>query len=458
MKPEQQKKFPPPSKPISITPARRAAFTILHRVVSENAYAAVLLASEMNLSREDHGLAQELVLGVLRHQQTLDYLIVKYTKRKIEKFDLAVLLALRLGLYQLRYLTRIPQSAAVNESVNLVKFARKMSAASLVNATLRQAAKHLEAHLGEEIRDPFARMAVEVSHPRWMLERWVKAFGEDEARRLALANNQTPVVAFRVNPLRATPQEVIGEFATSGVTVHESIIARGAFTLHGGSMATIVRAAEAGRVYIQDEASQLVALLLEAQAHERLLDLCAAPGSKTSQLAALTENQAEIIATDLHAHRLLTLLTTCKRLGATSVEAIALDATEELPFVESAKLFDRVLLDAPCSGTGTLRRNPEIKWRLEAKDIKRLAEIQSTLLQHAARVLAIGGRLVYSTCSLEREENEAVAQRFLEANKGFRLRKPNAPIDCVTGEGFVRTFPHRHHTDGFFAAVIERVD
>jgi 16S rRNA (cytosine967-C5)-methyltransferase len=458
MKPEQTKIIPTQSTKISVTPARRVAFNLLQRVASEQAYASVLITSETHLSAEDHGLAQEILLGVLRHQQTLDYFIEKYTKRKVEKLDLAVLLALRMGLYQLRYLTRIPQSAAVNEAVNLVKLARKMSAAPLVNATLRNAAKHLDDKAGETITDRFARMSVEVSHPQWMLERWIKAFGEAEARQLAIANNRTPAVAFRVNTLRAQSADVIGEFEKRGLKVNESKITRGAFIVESGSMLKLAETAQAGLVYIQDDASQLVALLLEAKAGQRILDLCAAPGSKTSHLAALTENQAEIIATDLHWHRLLTLIATCKRLGVSSVEAIALDATKELPFVDTIKPFDRVLLDAPCSGTGTLRRNPEIKWRLELEDIKRLAEIQAKLLERAASGLAVNARLVYSTCSLEREENEAVVYEFLESDKHFRLVKPQAPMDCITDEGFVRTFPHQHHTDGFFAAVLERVE
>jgi 16S rRNA (cytosine967-C5)-methyltransferase len=458
MKPEPRKiAFAQSPKPI-VSPARRVAFSMLQRVASDQAYASVLIASETELAREDHALAQEILLGVLRHQQTLDYFIEKYTKRKIEKLDLAVLLALRIGLYQLRYLTRIPQSAAVNESVNLVKLARKMSAAPLVNATLRNAAKHLDDKAGERVADRFARMAIEISHPQWLLERWIKAFGEDETRELVLANNQTPAVAFRVNTLRAQVDDVIGEFEKNGVKVKPSRIANNAFIVESGSMLKVGEAAQAGLIYIQDEASQLVALLLDAKPNERLLDLCAAPGSKTSHLAALSENQAQIIATDLHSHRLLTLMRTCKRLGATSVEVMALDATQELPFVEDKKRFDRVLLDAPCSGTGTLRRNPEIKWRLEPKDIKRLAELQARLLARAASVVAARGRLVYSTCSLEQEENETIIGEFLESNKRFRLLKPPAPMDCISEEGFVRTFPHRHDTDGFFAAVIEKVE
>ncbi len=440
----------------AVSPARRAAFDILRRVEADGSYASALLASLVNLSREDRALAQELTLGVLRHQKTLDYFIERYSQRKIKKLDLPVVIALRLGLYQIRFLSRIPQSAAVNESVNLVKVARKMSATGMVNAALRNAARNLNEKAGEAIKDKFERLAVELSHPRWMLERWTANFGEDEMQHLALANNQTPETSFRVNTLRANSEEILAKLEVEGVKTRASKIADGAFVIESGHASALTPFVEEGLIYIQDEASQLVSLLLDVKPDQRILDMCAAPGSKTSHIAALTQNQAKIIACDIHAHRLETLVINCYRLGVTSVEAVALDATHELPFAEGAN-FDRVLIDAPCTGTGTLRRNPEIKWRLAPDDIKRLAEIQITLLERGARMLGAGGRLIYSTCSVEREENEEVVQRFLESKAQFQLVKTDAPMDCLTPEGFVRTFPHKHGTDGFFAAVIEKV-
>ena len=451
MEPERKK-----SKPPSVSPARRVAFDVLERVVSEDAYASALLARRADLSREDQALAHEIVLGVLRHQKALDALIERYTRRRLAKLDRPVLIALRMGLYQLRFLTRIPPSAAVNESVNLVKLARKTSAAAMVNAALRTAIRQPADKPGDEEPDAMERLSTEVSHPRWLLERWVRNFGEAEALPLAMANNRAPRVAFRVNTLRATVEEVMTSLEQAGVRARPSQLCAGAFVLDSGSSAALASIAEAGWIYVQDEASQLVSLLLDARPEHRILDLCAAPGSKTSHLAAITRGRAPIIACDRHWHRLKTLTTTCDRLGLHSVDALALDATDKLPFVDSAPGFDRVLVDAPCTGTGTLRRHPEIKWRLQPADIQRLAELQIVLLARAASQVVAGGRLVYSTCSLEREENETVVERFLASRANFHLIKPAAPADCVTGEGFVRTFPHRHDTDGFFAAVLER--
>jgi len=444
---------------IKVSPARRAAFDILRRVEEEGAYASVLLSAmpEGRLSREDRALAQEITLGALRRRRTLDYFIEKYSRRRAEKIDPPVLIALRMGLYQIRHLTRIPHSAAVNESVNLVKHARKASAAGMVNAILRSASRGLEDRAGEGVADELEREAIEVSHPEWMLERWRSALGREEARALALADNEPPRVAFRVNTLRASADEALNALRAEGITAAPSDLIEGAFIIERGGLSPGSRAVEEGLIYIQDEASQMVSRLLDPQRGERLLDLCAAPGSKSSHIAALSGDAGLITACDIHPHRLATLASTCRRLGASSVSAVALDASRGLPFLDSAPRFDRALIDAPCSGTGTLRRNPEIKWRLSARDIEQLAAIQIELLERGAQALAPGGRLVYSTCSVEREENEDVVARFMEGGAPFRIITPRAPEALITREGFVRTFPHRHNTDGFFAAVLEKI-
>lgn len=443
----------------SVSSARRAAFEVLLRVEAESAFASVLLArfSESDFSREDRALAQEIVLGVLRWKRSLDYFIERYSRRPIARLDLPVLIALRIGLYQLRHLTRIPRSAAVNESVNLVKQARSSSAAGLVNAVLRKAAGHLGEQPGETITDPIERASVRLSHPRWMIERWQAWMGEDETASLARANNSPAPTAFRVNSLRTTVAQALAELANEKITTRESAIAPGAFVVESRSPGVLNRAAERGLIYLQDEASQLVSTLLEPRPGDRVLDLCAAPGSKSSHIAGLAQDKAWIIASDLYTHRLDSLKAASNRLGVTSIDPVALDATQPLPFIESAIAFDRVLVDAPCSGTGTLRGNPEIKWRLSLDDIRRLAELQASLLERAASSVARGGRIVYSTCSIEREENEDVVSRFLESNPRFQSISPGAREDLVTSERFVRTFPHKQGSDGFFAAVIERV-
>lgn len=444
----------------SANPARQRAYDILLRVETEGAYAAPLIAApgDSELSREDRALAHEIVLGVLRLRTSLDYFIERYCERPIKRLDLPVLIALRIGLYQLRNLARIPRSAAVNESVKLVKRSGVASAAGLVNAVLRQATRHPDETPGHGIVDPLERASVELSHPRWMLERWQDSLGGDETRRLALANNAPSATAFRVNTIRTSIDEVLADLNSKGVTIRASQLAPDGFVVESGAARFVNDAARLGLIYIQDEASQLVSVLLEPRGGHRVLDMCAAPGSKISHIAALTGDQAWIIATDLHPHRLRVLGGTCERLGITSIDSIAADGTQPLPFIESAQAFDRVLLDAPCSGTGTLRSNPEIKWRLTAADITRLSKLQLNLLERGAAAVAQAGILVYSTCSIEREENEDVVRRFLAGNVAFKVVKPNAPADLITRDGFVRTFPHKHGCDGFFAAVLEKTN
>lgn len=441
-----------------VTPARLEAFRILFRVERDGAYAAPLLASARlaELSPEDRRLTHELVLGVLRHRGELDYVVNATTERPAEKLDLSVRIALWLGLYQLRHLERVPEHAAVSESVELLKNGRSWRAAPLVNAALRKAVRDRTEAPDERVRDPLNRLSIARSHPRWMLERWVAELGETETEALARTNNTHPPAAFRINMLRAPSlARVMSELADAGVEVRESSLAPDAYVVERGSIAPTSRLVQRGWVYFQDEASQLVARLVGARSGERVLDVGAAPGGKSTLLAAQMGNNGLVVAVDLYPARLAMLVETCHRLAARIVQPVAADASVDLPLSTDAD-FDRVLLDAPCSGTGTLRRNPEIKWRLEPSSIARFAELQGRLLRRAAERVRPGGRLVYSTCSVETDENEAVVEAFLAESSEFTLAETEVAAELRTDRGFVRTFPHRHGSDGFFAAVLER--
>jgi 16S rRNA (cytosine967-C5)-methyltransferase len=437
----------------SVSPARLAAFDILMRV-AEGAYASVLLASrDQELGPLDRALCNELVMGVLRRQTWLDRLIEYYAKRKVGDFDLAVTVALRLGLYQLRFLSRVPASAAVNESVNLVHRARLRSAGGLVNAVLRRATREPEADPAVNISDPVERLSVASSHPEWLIERWTKAFGVAETVAFAHANNEPAPLAFRVVTQRTQEADVLERLRQAGAELTPSKITPGAWRITGaGSL--LGELASAGEIYIQDEASQLVAGLLEAQPGQRVLDLCAAPGSKTTQIADLSRDSALIVAADLHEHRLRTVVSSARLQGFKSIQCVALDGLNRLPFSENS--FDRVLVDAPCSGTGTLRRNPEIRWRISPADLQDLSRRQEQLLGNAARAVIPGGRLIYSTCSVEPDENEAVVQRFLENTEAFTPVNLSLDSTLKTSSGGVRTWPQRDGTDGFFICAFER--
>ncbi|HEU4794849.1 MAG TPA: 16S rRNA (cytosine(967)-C(5))-methyltransferase RsmB, partial [Pyrinomonadaceae bacterium] len=373
-----------------ISPARRVAFEIL-REVEAGAFSSILLAADRpELNAPDRALTHELVLGVLRWQLWLDKLIEHYAKRSVDSLDLAVRLALRLGLYQVRFLTRIPESAAVNESVNLVYGARLSSAAAFVNAVLRRAIRESEYDPASDVSDSFAKLAVETSHPRWLIERWANAFGLEEAEAFARANNRVPPVAFRIVDRNFT--DVLNQITE----ITPSTVAENAWRVSGATSLVRELAAE-GRIYLQDEASQLVAQTLDIQPNERVLDLCAAPGGKTTLMALRARGSVLIVASDRSEKRLQTVVSTSALHQLNSIKFLVLDAAQHLPFAD--KTFDRILLDAPCSGTGTLRRNPEIRWRISEADIQALATQQKLFLKQAARVLKPGGQLVYSTCS-----------------------------------------------------------
>lgn len=434
----------------SVAPARVAAFEILRRVEA-GAYASVLLASrEEELEPRDRALCYELVMGVLRNQFWLDLTIEHFARRPVTRLDLPVKLALRLGLYQLRFLTRVPQSAAVNEAVNLVHAARLRSAGSFVNAVLRRATREPAYDPAAAIKDPIERLSVSTSHPRWLVGRWDRFFGFREAAALTVANNQPAPLAFRVVHANAEKQ-IVERLRNNEALVTASEIAEGAWRIEqGGEL--VQNLARAGEIYFQDEASQLVAGIVAARPGDRVLDVCAAPGSKTTQIALIPGTK--VFAGDVHLHRIRNVIQVAGTQNLANIRCLVLNGNSDLPF--RAGSFDRVLVDAPCSGTGTLRHNPEIRWRISAQDIEELSHSQRNILQNAVRVVKPGGQLVYSSCSVEPEENESVVKDFSERNEDFEPVRLTINEKLLTAENTARTWPQRDDTDGFFIAAFRR--
>jgi len=425
----------------AISPARLAAFNILKQVET-GAFSSILLASEEpHLRPADKALCHELVLGVLRRQLRLDKILDHFSRRRIESLDPPVRIALRLGLYQLRHLTRIPPSAAVNESVSLVRAARLSSASALVNAVLRRSTREPDFDPAADVSDPLERIAIKTSHPVWLIDRWATAFGLDEAESFATSNNVMPPTAFRVVANRADPSVIFSRLTAAGATLESSDIVDGAWRVSGATL-LLRELTAAGTIYLQDEASQLVARELEVKPRERALDLCAAPGGKTTMMADRSGDSAFIVAADRSETRMATLVNTMKLHELKSIKPVILNALETLPFAE--RNFDKLLVDAPCSGTGTLRRNPEIRWRLTPPDVGKFAEQQKLILIRAAEMVKPGGRLIYSTCSVEPQENEEVIEEVMARDERFQLVKTR------------RTWPQREGCDGFFVAVFER--
>ena len=420
---------------MKVSPARLAAFEVLRRIEEDRAYSSVLLpAFEEKLNPPDRALCHELVLGVLRRLMLLDAVVRTFAGAK--KLDMAVRIALRLGAYQLLFLEKIPAYSAINESVNLVQLAKKTSAKGFVNAILRRVSEKGMPSL--EFADDVERISIETSHPTWLIEKWSTEFGIDAAEKIASANNSVPISAFRFIG------DASGEFEKSGFVP-------GCY-LTNSITAELREKLESGEIYFQDEASQLVAHTVAQDVGQSFLDVCAAPGGKTTQVAL--EGKPQIaVAGDLHMTRVEHLRQTCVRQGA-DVKIVQYDAAGALPFAD--KSFDTVLVDAPCTGTGTIRRNPEIRYTLSPDDFTDLSKKQLAILNNASKVVTPGGRLIYSTCSLEREEDEAVVTEFLAQTTEFEKLSPRVPERFVTAHGFGRTFPHRDETDGFFIAEFRR--
>jgi 16S rRNA (cytosine967-C5)-methyltransferase len=444
------------------SPARIAAYEILLRVETQDAYAVELLHSDRvsRLSAPDRNLAMQLVMGVLRWQSRLDSAIgeVATGKNSIAKLDPEVRIALRLAVFQLRFLERIPESAAVNESVELVKRARKRSAAPFVNAVLRKIARAAGPNAPAKFESAHD-LADWFSHPEWLVESWLKQFGIENTRCICEYNQAAPQTSLRLNADKVHLGVAVAELAGEGIEVESGALLASALRVTSGDV-TRTPAFREGRIAIQDEASQLIAALVGSGS--RILDCCAAPGGKTSAIA-LRNPKAEIIAAELHPQRAQMMR---KFISAPNVKIITADAVN-LPL---SGTFDRVLADVPCSGTGTLARNPEIKWKLKPADIDDLHGRQVAILSAALDRVSPNGRLIYSTCSLEEKENRGVVERVLEEKPNFRLLECGPLIEELKRQGdlvwpeigslidgpFLRTLPGAHPCDGFFAAVIER--
>lgn len=440
---------------------------MLERVQRAGSYADLLLnstlsQSELNVS--DRAFATELVYGTLRWRGRIDYLLGKVLDRDLEKLEPLVATALRLGAYQILFSDRVPASAAVDESVRCVRAAGIERATGFVNAVLRRlAAEHEKLPLPSLEDDALGHLTHTLSLPEWIAKRWLDLYGPEQAAALATASNATPPLTVRVNPLRTDRDTLLAELRERFPDAAPSAISPGGIVLGRRGNPALDPAFLDGRFTVQDESSQLAVDLLDPQPGERVLDVCAAPGGKATAIAERVGPDGRVVALDRHARRLGLIRRNARRLGL-EITAITRDATR--PFADLAKdgPFDRVLVDAPCSGLGTLRRNPDARWRIGEEDPGRLAEVQRAILQNAASLVRPGGTLVYSTCTLLPEENESVVRGFVTGARGaaadFSLADaallPVAMAPVLDDEGFLRCSPQQHDTDGFFAARLER--
>ena len=447
-----------------MTTPRAMAMHILMQVARRAAFPDLLLdvyfKKNPALEARDRAFATELVYGVLRWQGRLDWIINRYARVVPKRMALPVRVLLRLAAYQLLFLDRVPPAAAVHEAVELAKMSQPQHVVRFVNGVLRAIGRERETlKTATAEGTPAEQLAVRHSYPVWLVERWLRELGSEETEALCHAGNQVAPTTIRTNTLKTTPKALATALRESGFSVEPGRLAPEALHLRAvrTDLSSLPEYAR-GEFQVQDEASQLVARLLDPQPGERVLDGCAGMGVKTTHLAQLMGNRGEIVAVDSQGWKLTRLAENARRLQVSCLQTVEGDLLTQ---DRLAGGFDRVLVDAPCTGLGVLRRNPDIKWKVGPKDCRRLHLLQTELLVRAAELVRPGGVLVYATCTLTPEENEGTVKAFLTEHGDFSLEDgkvilPTSSGDVVEEQGSLKTWPHRHGVDGFFAARLRR--
>ena len=441
---------------------RHLAVDILNQVRLSQAFASPLLNDCLDtnaLSETPDGrLLTHLVYGVLRFQGHLDWILANFYRGDLDKMDEGIKNVLRVGIYQLKFSDRLPAFAVVDEAVKIAKIIHPEKSA-LVNAVLRNYLRR-----GDKIpfpsleKNPAEYIATLHSHSLWLVKKWIKIFGPEETMSLCSANNEIPPLTLRVNTLKISREELAQKFTAAGFTATPTNYSPDGIILtdSAGAIQNTNFFSE-GFLRIQDEAAQLISYLINPNSADPILDVCAGSGGKATHLAAIIKNKGRIVAVDRNPEKIAELKKDATRLGINIIETQTLDLSAGLPDSLKEK-FNHVLVDASCSGLGTLPRNPEIKWRTTEKDLSNFAAAQKVILQNASVAVKKGGRLIYCTCSLLPQENENIIDDFLARNKNFSLCQPPASINprLLDSRGFYHTYPHRHNIDGFFGAILKR--
>ena len=437
---------------------RGIAVKILNRVERTDAYLDKLLDHEMRnseLNGPDKALLYEIVHGVIRWMGRLDWVLNGFYKGQFSKAIPNLKNGLRVALYQILFLDRVPDHAVVNEAVEFVKKLQGQKPADLTNAVLRNIIRSkTQIRYPDPVEDLPGYLSAFYSHPSWMVKRYLERFGRDATEKLLAANNEKPYLTLKLNALKTSPDEFKNLLNSVNLKNTPGRIIPEFFQLHNLTNITAWEYFSKGYFNIQDESAGLACKLLEPQPGMRVLDLCAAPGGKTAYLAEQMNNRGEIIALDRYESRLKIMRKNMERLGISCIKTIETNALE---YEDSG--FDRVLADVPCLGSGTLSKKPDIKWKKDIFDLRKIRNTQYDLLEKAAKLVKPGGVLVYSTCSIEPEENSEIVLNFLEKHREFNSESTAGifPPEIVDEFGFVQTFPHRDHMDGAFAAKLVKI-
>jgi 16S rRNA (cytosine967-C5)-methyltransferase len=445
---------------------RAICLEILNRVEEADRHPDALLSDSLKRYRHltplDRAFLTELTYGVLRWRGRLDWIIRHFSKIPFEKIEIEILNILRLGLYQIIFLTKTPVSAAVNESVELAKRVRGSGGASFTNGLLRSYLRRKEEVVyPDKDEDPVHHISIVQSYPLWLVRRWVEEMGVEETIKVCTLNNQISPLTLRTNTLKIDREGLIKKLREEDLSPIPTPYSEDGIILEESLPTSELPFFKEGFYIIQGEVSQLVTFILDPRPGEKILDACAAPGGKTTHLAQRMKNQGEIYALDLTREKLNRIEESCRRLGIKMVKTERGDASQDLPLPSGLK-FDRILADVPCSGFGTIRRNPDLKWGRKEEDVRRLAQLQSSILENLSGYLKKGGILVYSTCTVFHEENEDVVERFLDEHPEYRLDQiaQVLPERChpFIRKGYFKTFPPRNGMDGFFVARLIKVN
>ncbi|WP_143314855.1 16S rRNA (cytosine(967)-C(5))-methyltransferase RsmB [Clostridium sp. HBUAS56017] len=436
--------------------SRKIAVKVLSRVVGEGAYSNIILSKELNssdLSDQDKSLATEIVYGTLRRLKSIDMIIGSFV-RDMSIMDKKILNILRVAIYQMHYLDKVPSYAACNEAVELAKEVSEKDS-KLVNGILRNYVKK-DGKLEIEFRNKIDEIAYELSFEPWMIKMFINQYGEKEAIRIMHGLNNTPMVTVRVNNLKAEYEDVLESFEENGYNVFEGVVCPEAIFIKGGRAIEKNNAFLEGKITVQDESAMLVAPLLDIMQGQKVLDLCSAPGGKTTHIAELLENTGEVLAFDIHPQKLDLIKENYERLGLTNIKLGEMDASKlDVNLVNAA---DRVLIDVPCSGLGIIRKKPEIKWSKKRSELKEIVNIQRSIMSNAWEYLKKDGIMIYSTCTLNKEENEDNVKWFLNKYKDAKVEKVfvgkgnNLNYDAL---GTLTVLPNEY-MDGFFIAKFRK--
>jgi 16S rRNA (cytosine967-C5)-methyltransferase len=442
-----------------IAPARIAAYETILAVESGRADlpAALHHARQPLQDSRDRALAGEIATGTLRWQAAFDHVIAAFAGRTTSRLDREILAILRISIFQLLYLDRVPAAAVVDDAVQLARRAGKKSAAGFVNALLRRVSRERDA-LPLPLAPPIDLLSITLSHPRWLAQRWIARHGVEAATAWARFDNEPAPLTLRVNSLRSSPDALIRELADAGVVAERARFARNGLIVSSGNP-LLTPLAHSGVFVVQDEASQLVGEFAGAAPGERILDACASPGGKATQMAAALEGSGIVVAADVRSRRVALLARVVAESGARNILIVQANARAAPAFRD---VFDAVLVDAPCSGLGTIRRDPDVRWRRTESDLRPLADAQAEMLAQLATAVRPGGRLIYSTCSSEPEENESVVNEFLAVHPDFRRITPGRFAEdpnlaaLLDDEGALKTLPFRDGLEAFYAASLSR--